>query len=53
MDVYGNNEAGSRNRCCSGKTRIIKYTVRQSYKENDFILTNIEVLSMKQCMPSM
>jgi len=30
-----------------------KYTVRQLYNETDFILTKIEVLSMKQCMPSM
>ena len=29
------------------------YTVRQLYNETDFILTKIEVLSMKQCMPSM
>ena len=30
-----------------------KYTVQQLYNETDFILTKIEVLSMKQCMPSM
>jgi len=29
------------------------YTFRQLYKETDFILTKKEVLSMKQCMPSM
>jgi len=29
------------------------YTVRQSYNETDFISTKIEVLSMKQGMPSM
>ena len=29
------------------------YTVRQLYNETDFILTKIEVLSMKQSMPSM
>jgi len=29
------------------------YTVRHSYNETDFILTKIELLSMKQCMPSM
>ena len=29
------------------------YTVRQLYNETDFILTKIEVLSMKQYMPSM
>jgi len=30
-----------------------RYTVRQLYNESDFILTTIEVLPMKQCMPSM
>ena len=34
---------------CRGTT----YTVRQLYNETDLILTKIEVLSMKQCMPSM
>jgi len=29
----------------------LKYTVRQLYNETDLILTKIEVLSMKQCMP--
>ena len=33
--------------------RIPTYTVRQLYDETDFILTKIEVLTMKQCMPSM
>ena len=33
--------------------RFITYTVRQLYNEADFILTKIDVLSMKQCIPSM
>ena len=33
--------------------KALQYTVRQLYNETDFILTKIEVLSMKQCMPSM
>jgi len=32
---------------------FVDYTVRQLYNETDFILTKLEVLSMKQCMPSM
>jgi len=31
----------------------LTYAVRQLYNEADFIFTKIEVLSMKQCMPSM
>ena len=35
------------------RRRVAVYTFRQLYNETDFSLTKIEVLSMKQCMPSM
>ena len=38
---------------CMSVDMVGTYTVRQLYNETDFILTKTEVLSMKQCMPSM
>jgi hypothetical protein len=38
--------------CSNNVQTFFMYTVRQLYNETDFILTKIEVQSMKQCMPS-